>query len=127
MTEVQSKTDAHLIAQEDSSSQKMKQKSTINPIVPEDKNMTSQWQRALNLANLTKRCGAKTRQKRLCQSPAMKNGRCYMHGGKSPGAPKGTKHGRYTHGVHTQESISRRRYVRELIQSAKAIIDQVGF
>jgi len=24
-----------------------------------------------------------------CQSPAMPNGRCRMHGGKSPGAPKG--------------------------------------
>ncbi|MGO8839738.1 MAG: HGGxSTG domain-containing protein [Methyloceanibacter sp.] len=23
-----------------------------------------------------------------CQSPAMPNGRCRMHGGKSPGAPK---------------------------------------
>jgi hypothetical protein len=35
-----------------------------------------------------------------CQSPAMVNGRCRMHGGASPGAPKGNrnavKHGRYT-------------------------------
>ena len=35
-----------------------------------------------------------------CQSPAMKNGRCRMHGGPSLGAPKGNKnalkHGRYT-------------------------------
>jgi hypothetical protein len=88
--------------------------------------MTFQWQIALKLANLTKRCGAKTRQKGFCQSPAMKNGRCYMHGGKSPGAPKGSKHGRYTTGVHTQEAITRRRYVRNLIKSTKELIDQVG-
>ena len=27
----------------------------------------------------------------LCQSPAMPNGRCRLHGGKSPGPPKGNK------------------------------------
>jgi uncharacterized protein YjcR len=46
------------------------------------------------------RCGAKTRQGHPCRSPAMKNGRCRMHGGCSTGAPKGNtnalKHGRYT-------------------------------
>lgn len=46
------------------------------------------------------RCGAKTRKGTPCQSPAMHNGRCRMHGGKSTGAPKGNsnalKHGRYT-------------------------------
>ena len=46
-----------------------------------------------------KRCGAKTRRGTECQSPAMPNGRCRMHGGKSPGAPKGNrnawKHGYY--------------------------------
>jgi hypothetical protein len=35
-----------------------------------------------------------------CQAPAMPNGRCRMHGGSSPGAPKGNKnalkHGRYS-------------------------------
>ena len=46
------------------------------------------------------RCGARTRRGSPCQSPAMPNGRCRMHGGTSPGAPKGNKnafkHGRYT-------------------------------
>jgi hypothetical protein len=32
-----------------------------------------------------KRCGARTRSGRPCQSPAMANGRCRMHGGSSPG------------------------------------------
>src|SRR3954469_8729924 len=35
------------------------------------------------------RCGARTRSRRSCQAPAMPNGRCRMHGGTSPGAPKG--------------------------------------
>jgi hypothetical protein len=34
-----------------------------------------------------KRWGAKTRSGKPCQSPAMPNGRCRMHGGLSPGAP----------------------------------------
>lgn len=35
------------------------------------------------------RCGARTRSESPCQSPAMPNGRCRMHGGLSPGAPRG--------------------------------------
>src|SRR5215831_21245292 len=31
------------------------------------------------------RCGAKTRKGTACQSPAMRNGRCQLHGGKSTG------------------------------------------
>src|SRR3954466_1529332 len=38
--------------------------------------------------HLSPRCGAKTRSGRPCHSPAMPNGRCRMHGGASPGAPK---------------------------------------
>ena len=50
--------------------------------------------------HLSPRCGARTRNGSECQSPAMPNGRCRMHGGKSPGAPKGNrnawKHGHYS-------------------------------
>jgi len=50
--------------------------------------------------HLSTRCGARTRNATACQSPAMPNGRCRMHGGKSPGAPFGNSHalrsGRYT-------------------------------
>ncbi len=34
---------------------------------------------------LAPRCGAQTRFKQPCKAPAMKNGRCRMHGGKSTG------------------------------------------
>src|SRR5436309_1770496 len=38
--------------------------------------------------DLSKRCGARTKSSgKPCQSPSIKNGRCRMHGGKSPGAP----------------------------------------
>lgn len=44
-------------------------------------------------------CGAKTRAGTPCKNPAMPNGRCKLHGGKSTGAPKGNKnalkHGAY--------------------------------
>ena len=35
------------------------------------------------------KCRARTRSGQPCQAPAMLNGRCRMHGGTSPGAPKG--------------------------------------
>jgi hypothetical protein len=38
-----------------------------------------------------KRCGAKTRRGTSCNGMAMPNGRCRMHGGTSPGAPKVTR------------------------------------
>jgi hypothetical protein len=35
--------------------------------------------------NAAPRCGARTRARQPCRSPAMANGRCRMHGGKSTG------------------------------------------
>ncbi|WP_347264297.1 HGGxSTG domain-containing protein, partial [Nitrobacter sp.] len=34
--------------------------------------------------HLSPRCHARTRAGTPCQSPAMANGRCRMHGGKAP-------------------------------------------
>lgn len=52
------------------------------------------------------RCGARTRRGSICQSPAMANGRCRLHGGLSTGPRTAeglermrravTKHGRYS-------------------------------
>ena len=36
----------------------------------------------------SRRCEARTRSGQPCQSGAMTNGRCRMHGGPSPGAPE---------------------------------------
>jgi hypothetical protein len=63
------------------------------------------------------RCRARTRRGSLCQSPAMKNGRCRMHGGMSPGAPRGNKNA-LKHGRYAAETIALRREVAELIRIA---------
>ena len=65
--------------------------------------------------HLSPRCGAKTRSGSPCQSPAMRNGRCRMHGGCSPGAPKGERNGNYSHGRFTNEAIEGRRTLSALI------------
>ena len=40
---------------------------------------------------------------------AMANGRCRMHGGASPGAPRGEGNGMWRHGLRSIETIERRR------------------
>jgi hypothetical protein len=67
----------------------------------------------------------KTRRKTLCQSPAMPNGRCRMHGGKSPGAPTGKRNGNYRHGMYTQEAIADRLYVQELVKEALKLAEEL--
>jgi hypothetical protein len=52
----------------------------------------------------------------------MPNGRCRMHGGPSPGAPKGNKNA-YKHGLYTADAIARRRQIAELIRSARQLIN----
>ena len=63
------------------------------------------------------RCGAKTRKGTPCKSPAMKNGRCRMHGGASTRAPKGNKNA-FKHGRYSAEAVAERRAVRELIRAS---------
>lgn len=88
--------------------------------------MKQTWMCALEVARKAPRCGAKTRRSNQCQSPAMSNGRCRMHGGKSPGAPCGQDHGRYSTGLHTKESKSDWLAFRSLIKQAKALEKEVG-
>ena len=74
------------------------------------------------------RCGAKTRKGTPCQSAAMPNGRCRMHGGLSTGAKTAegieriraarTKHGRYS-----AASIARRREARRIIGEIRALLN----
>lgn len=51
-------------------------------------------------------CGAKTRSGEPCKSPAMKNGRCRMHGGKHP---KGIAHYNYKEGKYSKALPQRMR------------------
>ena len=67
-------------------------------------------------------CGAKTRAGGWCKQPAMKNGRCRLHGGKSL---SGKQHGRYKHGRYTREAIEERRQLNSLLREVAALLRQV--
>jgi hypothetical protein len=67
-------------------------------------------------------CGARTRSGAPCQSRGMKNGRCRIHGGTSPGAPLGPKNGNYKHGFWTKEQIELRKNASALLKSLRANI-----
>ena len=76
------------------------------------------------------RCGAKTRSGTPCKAPAMANGRCRMHGGKSTGprTPEGLERSRkanYKHGNYSAESIAERRYISQLLRDSREILGQV--
>jgi hypothetical protein len=70
--------------------------------------------------HLSPRCSARTRRASRCQSPAMPNGRCRMHGGLSSGAPKGNKNA-LKHGRYTAEAVASRREVAALINAMRAL------
>jgi hypothetical protein len=74
----------------------------------------SQW---LAQINDTPRCGAKTRAGSPCRCPAMPNGKCRIHGGLSPGAPRGAANGRFKDGFWTRETVEERKFVRSLLKA----------
>lgn len=68
------------------------------------------------------RCGAMTRKKISCMSPAMKNGRCRMHGGASTGpkTPEGlarAKRANWKHGRYSDAAIEKRKEFNALIRA----------
>ena len=63
-----------------------------------------------------RRCGAKTRGARggrPCRAPAMPNGKCRMHGGRS-GGPTGSRNGAYKRGKYSRETKELGAIFREL-------------
>jgi hypothetical protein len=65
-----------------------------------------------------RRCGARTRGGTPCQRPAIRGRkRCRLHGGLSPGAPRGEKNGNYKTGDWTRDAIEERKWLRSLMQS----------
>ena len=76
------------------------------------------------------RFGAKTRKGTPCRAPAMPNGRCRMHGGKSTGPrrPEGLERSRkanWKHGRYSAQSIAIRREMREFLHNCRKTIEQV--
>lgn len=70
------------------------------------------------------RCHAKAKSTgRRCRQLAMK-GRsvCFIHGGKSPGAKAGNTNALKT-GLHTANAIAERQWLRQLITSAKDLVN----
>jgi hypothetical protein len=87
------------------------------------------YKQRFNIKN-TKKCGAKTRKSLPCQSPAMKNGRCRMHGGKSTGAR--TKEGierikkaNFKNGLYTKEMVLSRKYMAWLVRESKRVVEKI--
>lgn len=91
-----------------------------NPMYP-TKPIKPTWQRALEKAQASPRCGSKTRKGSPCQSPAMANGRCRMHGGKSTGAPQGNQNA-FKHGCYTAEALERKAMLNMLLKEAKELL-----
>src|SRR4051794_11617000 len=60
-------------------------------------------------------CGAKTRAGSPCRCPAMPNGKCRIHGGLSPGAPRGAANGNYRDGFWTDDAVEERKFIRSLV------------
>jgi len=77
------------------------------------------------------RCGAKTRKGTPCQAPAMKNGRCRLHGGKSTGpkTPEGIERIRQSHlkhGEYTEEAIASRKEFNALLRELRGTINEIN-
>lgn len=85
------------------------------------------WQTGLLTMQTATRCGAHCRTTGLpCQAPAMPNGRCRMHGGRSPGAPCGEAHGNFKHGLRTKEAMEERRALGAAVAALKKLIEGAG-
>jgi len=62
--------------------------------------------------------------------PAMANGRCRMHGGKSTGprTPEGLERSRkanFRHGFYSREMIAERKYVRQILRSSRETLEEI--
>jgi hypothetical protein len=76
-----------------------------------------------------KQCGATGKRSGLpCVQPAMKNGRCRFHGGKSTGAktPEGMARqhtANYTHGLYSREHLAHMKQVQAVLRDCRHAVD----
>jgi hypothetical protein len=74
------------------------------------------------------RCGAHSKRTgRPCKAPAMPNGRCRMHGGKSTGprTPEGLERSRkanWRHGLYSAEAIAARRKAAAAVRALRELL-----
>jgi hypothetical protein len=88
------------------------------------------WRVTLPLARSAPRCEAKTRVGGTCQQPAMLNGRCRMHGGRSTGprTAEGLERiraARTTHGLRTAEMSLLRKLMQDLREGQRRVMELV--
>ncbi|WP_374310097.1 HGGxSTG domain-containing protein [Methylocella sp.] len=88
--------------------------------------MTGESRRRVQATHLNSRRLARTRSGSPCQAPAMKNGRSRIHGGLSPGAPKGSANGACRHGLFTAEAIAARREIAALDRAMRETAEDVS-
>jgi hypothetical protein len=73
------------------------------------------------------RCGARTRRGTPCQCPAMRNGRCRIHGGLSTGprtaeGRERIRRARWVHGRYSQQAVEERALLRILERECRAFL-----
>ena len=51
----------------------------------------------------------------------MRNGKCRIHGGLSPGAPRGAANGRYVDGHWRAEAVQERKFIRSLLKATLSL------
>ncbi len=61
-------------------------------------------------------CGARTKEGPFEYQPISGRARCRLHGGLSPGAPRGRGNCNYKNGEWTAEAIEERRWLRSLVR-----------
>jgi hypothetical protein len=76
------------------------------------------------------RCGAKTRRGMICQAPAMENGRCRLHGGKSTGprtaeGVERCRQARWKHGQYSRQALAEKQQLRALLRSSEQFLRQL--
>lgn len=79
----------------------------------------------------TARCGARTRAGGPCRCPAMRNGRCRMHGGASTGprTPEGLERCRRAslkHGLRSAAAVAERRHAAAVRRTIRDLIAAAG-
>ena len=85
----------------------------------------------LDAAREAQRCGARTRSGRPCRGPAMRNGRCRLHGGASTGprTPAGLERARraaWQHGGRSAEAVAERKAAAAIRREIMALIAALG-
>lgn len=75
------------------------------------------------------RCGARTRRNTACLAPAMRNGRCRLHGGKSTGprTPEGvarSRVGNWKHGQFSERAKAEAASIRMLLRYSRALVNE---